>query len=195
MSLIESSLLWAEQMLLPYGEGGLFLLAFAESSFFPIPPDALLIPLALLVPSLAIYYALITTIGSVLGAVAGYYLGKTGRKVKTINSIFQKNSIKRVESYFKKYGAWAVGISAFTPIPYKIFTILAGMIRVNLPKFVIASIIGRGARFLIEAVVIMFYGEQILGFLITFELATIAAVIIFVGLYAAYLKYGLKIRR
>ncbi len=154
---------WSKETFLPLGWLGLFLLAFAESSFFPVPPDILLIPLCLAVPKFALFYALISTVGSVLGACFGYWIGlKGGRPIlKKLTS----NKVERIEYYFQKYGAWAVGIAGFTPIPYKIFTIASGVFKVDFKKMVVASIISRGGRFFLEAIFIMLFGEQIIWFI------------------------------
>jgi undecaprenyl-diphosphatase len=164
LGLIDELIKWTRDTFMPIGDIGLFILAFMESSVFPVPPDILLIALSLANTSLALYYATITTIGSVLGGVAGYYLGlKGGRRIA--KRIFSERMIDKADNYFKEYGAWAVLIAAFSPIPYKVFTITAGIFKVNLKKFVIASIIGRGARFYAESVLIMLWGEEILAFI------------------------------
>lgn len=164
MGLIDELIKWTRDTFMPIGDIGLFILAFMESSVFPVPPDILLVALSLANTSLALYYATITTIGSLLGGVAGYYLGlKGGRRIA--KRIFSERMIDKADNYFKEYGAWAVLIAAFSPIPYKVFTITAGIFKVNLKKFVIASIIGRGARFYAESVLIMLWGEEILAFI------------------------------
>ena len=164
MGLIDELIKWTRDTFMPIGDIGLFILAFMESSVFPVPPDILLVALSLANTSLALYYATITTIGSVLGGVAGYYLGlKGGRRIA--KRIFSERMIDKADNYFKEYGAWAVLIAAFSPIPYKVFTITAGIFKVNLKKFVIASIVGRGARFYAESVLIMLWGEEILAFI------------------------------
>lgn len=160
---MDELLRWTREVFMPIGDVGLFILAFIESSVFPVPPDVLLIALALANPALALYYATITTIGSVLGGVAGYYIGlKGGRRVA--KRIFSERMIERADNYFKEYGVWAVLIAAFSPIPYKVFTIASGIFRLSLKGFIIASIIGRGARFYAEGLLIMLWGEQILAF-------------------------------
>jgi membrane protein YqaA with SNARE-associated domain len=164
LGLIDELIKWTRDTFMPIGDIGLFILAFMESSVFPVPPDILLVALSLANTSLALYYATITTIGSVLGGVAGYYLGlKGGRRIA--KRIFSERMIDKADNYFKEYGTWAVLIAAFSPIPYKVFTITAGIFKVNLKKFVIASIIGRGARFYAESVLIMLWGEEILAFI------------------------------
>ncbi|GBC73430.1 putative membrane protein [archaeon HR04] len=160
---MDDLLRWTREVFMPIGDVGLFILAFIESSVFPVPPDVLLIALALSNPALALYYATIATIGSVLGGVAGYYIGlKGGRRVA--KRIFSERMIERADNYFKEYGVWAVLIAAFSPIPYKVFTIASGIFRLSLKGFIIASIIGRGARFYAEGLLIMLWGEQILAF-------------------------------
>jgi len=160
---VDELLRWTREVFMPIGDVGLFILAFLESSVFPVPPDVLLIALALANPALALYYATIATIGSVLGGVAGYYIGlKGGRRVA--KRIFSERMIERADNYFKEYGVWAVLIAAFSPIPYKVFTIASGIFRLSLKGFIIASIIGRGARFYAEGLLIMLWGEQILAF-------------------------------
>lgn len=175
VSPLDSIKTWVEatvEAVLPWGSPGLFLIAFAESSFFPLPPDAILIPLALYQPSLALWYAAVTTAGSVLGAFLGYFLGnRLGRLV--LRRLTTDAQIERIDRMFRCYGGWAVGVAGFTPIPYKVFTIAAGVFRQNLLTFTVASVISRGARFFLEALLIMRYGEPIIQFLSSyFELLT-----------------------
>lgn len=132
---------------------GLILVSFMESSFFPIPPDLLLIPLVINSPEYVFQFALLTTIFSVLGAVVGYYIGlKLGRPI--LEKLTNKY-IKKVEMYFEKYGVVAVFISAFTPIPFKIFTIASGIFRVPIFPFIFYAFLGRGLRFFIESYIIL----------------------------------------
>ncbi|KRQ86003.1 Undecaprenyl-diphosphatase BcrC [Caloramator mitchellensis] len=141
-----------------FGIIGLSALSFAESSFFPIPPDVVLLPMMFFNPKLSFVYAFITTATSVLGGILGYFIGKKlGRPI--LYKIFKKEKINKVEFYFKNYGGWAVAIAGFTPIPYKIFTISAGVFNVPISVFTIASIIGRGLRFFIEAFLVYFLGD------------------------------------
>jgi len=190
MSFVADLIAWSQATFLPYGELGLFAVAFMESSFFPVPPDLLLIPLVLLNPEKGLWYAFITTLGSVLGALLGYYIGiKGGRPI--LIKIAGVKKTESVEKYFKKYGDWAIGIAAFTPIPYKVFTIAAGVFRHAIKNLIIISIIGRGARFFLEAGLLMFLGPEILTFIENyFELFTILVVIGVVAFYYAYKKIG-----
>ena len=188
MSLIADAILWSKQVFLPFGELGLFVVAFMESSFFPIPPDLLLIPLVLVNPQLGLWYAFVCTLGSVLGALLGYYIGiKGGRPV--LIKIAGVKKTDNVEKYFKKFGDWAIGIAAFTPIPYKVFTIAAGVFRHSIKNLLWISIIGRGARFFLVAGLIMFLGPEIIAFIENyFELFTVVAVLGVVLAYYAFKK-------
>ena len=187
-SFLDSLLEWARLHLVPLGIPGLVLTAFTESSFFPIPPDVILIPLALLDPGNAVLYGLVATVSSTAGALLGYWIGlKGGRPI--LLKLAGEKSVMKAEEFFNRYGAWAVGIAAFTPIPYKVFTIASGVFMLrNLKAFILASILGRGGRFMAEAVLIMLFGEEILSFLSAhFGLITIlvgAAVIMFLAVYS-----------
>ncbi len=164
MGLVDALIEWTRETFMQIGDIGLFILAFIESSIFPIPPDIMLIALALINANLAFYYATLATIGSVLGGIAGYYIGlKGGRRLAL--RIFPSSMIDRADDYFKEYGVWTVLIAAFSPIPYKVFTISAGIFKVDIRKFTLASIVGRGARFYAEGMLIMLYGEQMIEFI------------------------------
>ena len=141
---------WAET---PYAVPALFLLALAESSFFPIPPDVLLLALALSVPTWAFRYAAWCTAGSVIGGVVGYFLGMAlwgSIEPFMFEWVMKPEKFEHVMGIYRDYGVEFVFVAAFTPIPYKVFTIAAGVAKVNLPMFVVASILGRGARFWLE---------------------------------------------
>ncbi|WP_210367135.1 YqaA family protein [Bacillus sp. REN3] len=153
-----------EEWLLEFGSWGLFIVSFMESSFFPIPPDVLMIPMGIANPDRALWYAFITTAGSVLGALLGWYIGrKVGRPV--LRYFIKEERIATVENYFAKYGAMAILIAGFTPIPYKVFTIFSGIARIRIPTLIIWSIIGRGARFFLEAALIIALGEKAMPFI------------------------------
>ena len=153
----------------------LFVTAFLESTISPIPPDPLLIPMAVLQPNLAIWLGVLCTVASVLGAVLGHWLGaQFGRPI--LGRFVSEGRIRSAESLFDKYGVWAVLVAAVTPIPYKVFTILAGVLKLDMKRFLIASIIGRGMRFLSLAVVIFLFGEDVQAFVEeNFEALTILA--------------------
>lgn len=180
--LIKWTVHWAHT---PYGPWALFILAFAESSFFPIPPDLLLIALAVISPENSLWYAFICTVGSVLGGMFGYLIGlKGGRPV--LERFVSAEKIKLVHNYFEKYEAWAIAISAFTPIPYKIFTISAGVFYINFKIFVLASLLGRAGRFFIVGALIRLFGAQIKEFIKNyFNIISIAFVVLLIlGFYA-----------
>ena len=144
----------------PYGPWALFFLAFAESSFFPIPPDVLLIALSLISPEKALWYATVCMFGSAMGGMLGYYIGlKGGRPL--LERFVSPEKINTVHNYFEKYEEWAIGIAGFTPIPYKVFTIAGGAFYINFKRFVVISFLSRGARFYLVAGLIMLFGEQI----------------------------------
>ena len=153
-----------EEWLLEFGSWGLFIVSFLESSFFPIPPDVLLIPMGIANPDRAFWYAFLTTAASVLGALLGWYIGKkVGRPI--LRYFIKEEKIVKVEQYFEKYGAMAILIAGFTPIPYKVFTIFSGISRVKIPTLIIWSIIGRGARFFLEAAIIVALGDKAMPFI------------------------------
>ncbi len=134
--------------------------AFTESIFFPVPPDPLLIAIAMPQPHAALWLAALVTASSVAGAVVGHWLGlRFGRPL--LYRFASRKKVEAVEALFQKYGAWAVLVAAFTPIPYKVFAICAGVLDLNRRTFIIASIIGRGARFFIIGGLIFAYGEEI----------------------------------
>jgi membrane protein YqaA with SNARE-associated domain len=159
--LYEWVLKWADT---PYGGWALFILAFSESSFFPIPPDVLLIALAVGKPKKALKFALICSIGSVLGGIVGYLIGwqfmaVVGHKIIAFYGLTEK--VATIASLYNQYNAWAVGIAGFTPIPYKVFTITAGAFRINFLIFLLASTVSRSARFFIVGGLIFMFGPRI----------------------------------
>jgi membrane protein YqaA with SNARE-associated domain len=171
----------------------LFVLAFAESSFFPIPPDILLIVMALNSPDQALFYALVCTVGSSAGGVFGYVLGKGGGK-PLLERFVAREKIVMVHNYFQKYEAWAIGIAGFTPIPYKIFTISAGVFYIDFVKFVLVSFLSRGARFFLVAGLISFYGAYITEFLERyFNILSIIFIVLLVGGFYVVKKMSLRV--
>ena len=127
--------------------------AFAESSFFPLPPDALLAPMVLARRERAWLYALTATLGSVFGGLFGYaigfYLAPVG--VAILKAMGHAGGMARFQSWYARFGVWVILIKGLTPIPYKLVTIASGMARFNLAMFVAASIATRGTRFFVEA--------------------------------------------
>lgn len=152
----------------PYGIWALFVLAFTESSFFPIPPDVLLIALAISIPAKAFRFALICSIGSVFGGLFGYFIGYQlidiiGLPIIEFYGLMDKYEM--VKKSYEEHNALIVFIAAFTPIPYKLITITAGAFKLNIFTFTIASIVGRSARFYMVAWLIHHYGESIKNFI------------------------------
>jgi len=176
------------QLLQAYGVIGLITLSFAESSFFPIPPDILLIPIVFANRKLAIIYALVTTAASVLGGIFGHMIGRKFGKPLLIR-FFKEDKIIKVQNYFEKYGGWAVAIAGLTLIPYKIFTISAGVFNVRLSIFILCSIIGRGIRFFSEGLFIFLLGDAAKYYLENyFEIITIGITILCAMLYYVWKK-------
>ena len=163
----------------------LCLISFAESSFFPIPPDLLLIPMALANKFKALFYAFICTFSSVIGGVAGYGIGyffynSVGFYI--VDFYHLENSFSIFENYYKEYGILIVLGAGITPFPYKFITIASGVFGLNIFSFIIVSIIGRGSRFYLIAVLLYFFGERIRLIIDKyFNILTIAFFILLVG--------------
>jgi membrane protein YqaA with SNARE-associated domain len=138
-------------------------LSFSESSFFPIPPDVMLMPMCLAKPERALYFAWLTTLFSVLGGIVGYAIGYFAMDLitPTIQSMGYLPKLEMAQAFFDEYGVWIVFIAGFSPIPYKVFTISAGASSMAFLPFVIASIIGRGARFYLVALLMKYGGHKI----------------------------------
>ena len=136
-------------------------LSFAESSFFPIPPDVMLAPMALAQPRKAWQLALLTTVASVLGGVLGYLIGLYAFDLVQpwIAKAGYQPKFEHVQLWFEEWGFWAIFIAGFSPVPYKVFTISAGLISMSFLPFVLASVIGRGARFFLVASLMRWGGE------------------------------------
>jgi membrane protein YqaA with SNARE-associated domain len=176
---------WAES---PYGLPALFLLAFVESSFFPLPPDILLMSLCLSRPLKAFRYAVVCTLGSALGGCLGYLLGLgmwdllQGLFYSYIPG-FTPEIFGRVQNLFQAYGFWAVFTAGFTPIPYKIFTIGAGVFQLNFVLFFCASLISRGLRFFLVSWLLYRYGLPVKSFIERhFNWLTLLAVLVLFGI-------------
>jgi membrane protein YqaA with SNARE-associated domain len=158
---------WAQT---PYGVIALFLLAFAEASFFPIPPDVLLIALCVGHRERAFWFALVCTAGSVLGGIFGYLIGwgiwhSVDQLFFTYVPGFSEEVFNKVGGYYDTYNFWIVFVAAFTPIPYKVITIAAGVFGINFVMFLIASTVGRAARMFLVAGLLYLYGEPIRNFI------------------------------
>jgi membrane protein YqaA with SNARE-associated domain len=158
---------WAERPSGPRALGGL---TFAESSFFPIPPDPLLVALSLGAPRRALWFATIATVTSVLGGMFGYLLGWGVWEL--VHPFFfnyvpgvTPEAFERVRLLYDRYDFLAIFVAGFSPIPYKVFTLSAGVFSISFPIFVIASLTSRGARFFLVAGLIYFFGPPIQGFI------------------------------
>lgn len=151
---------WAKHRLAP---AMLAVLTFAESVFFPIPPDVLLAPMVLAKPNKAWWYASLTTIASVFGGIAGYWLGYFLFEPliqPVITEWDYQAKFDQVLLWFEQWGIWVVFLAGFSPIPYKLFTVSAGLLHMAFVPFVIASTIGRGLRFFLVAGIIFWGGEK-----------------------------------
>lgn len=182
---------WADKK---HSTTALFILAFAESSFFPIPPDVLQIALSVSKPKKSFYYAFVSSIGSILGGMFGYFIGlKLWSLLKNafFNYIpgFTPEVFQLIKAKYELYGFWVVFTAGFTPIPYKIITISAGLFGVGFAMFVIASVASRSARFFLVATLLYFFGPKMRDFIDKyFNLLTIAFLVLFIGGFVA-IKY------
>ncbi len=156
--LYDRVLRWAAH---PHAERYLVVLSFAESSFFPIPPDVLLAPMTLAEPAKGWRLATVTTIASVLGGLAGYAIGWLALDAiePLLRSLGYWDGYLRATEWFVAWGFLAVLAAGFSPIPYKVFTIAAGALHMLLPVFVLASLVGRGGRFFLVAGLLRWGGE------------------------------------
>ncbi|MDF1579615.1 MAG: DedA family protein [Desulfuromonadales bacterium] len=175
---------WAETA---YAVPALFLLAFAESSFFPVPPDVLMLALCLSLPHRSWYYAAVTSIGSVLGGIGGYVIGfalwhlVSGWFFSYIPG-FDREVFSQVQEYFTRYNFWVVFAAGFSPIPYKVITIGAGVFNVNFPVFLVASAVSRSLRFFLVAGLIRRFGAPMRELIDRyFNLLSLVFVVLLIG--------------
>jgi len=159
-SLYDHVMAWSRHRHAPWYLGGL---SFAESSFFPIPPDVMLAPMSMAEPQKAWWYAALTTATSVLGGLLGWLIGHFAFELITplvsAGGPYAE-SFAAARKWFDEWGVWAVVIAGFSPIPYKIFTISAGVMHMPLIPFLAASAVGRGARFFLVAALMSWGGER-----------------------------------
>ena len=156
---------WADT---PYALPMLVLLSFAESSFFPVPPDVLLMALCFSTPTKWFKLALWCTVASVLGGMLGYYIGwglYEGIGQRIVDFYHGQPVIDKVQVWYNEYGFFGILVAAVTPIPYKVFTIASGMLHFDFLQFTFASVIGRGFRFFLVAGLIRMFGKTIKPFL------------------------------
>ncbi|WP_232363746.1 YqaA family protein [Desulfogranum japonicum] len=176
----------------PAGVWVLFFIAVAESSFFPIPPDVFLIALCIGAPKKSFKYAALCSLGSVLGGALGYALGwgfmdTLGTPILEMYHLQEKYVV--VQDAFRRYDAWAVGMAAFTPIPYKLFTITAGAFKTNFVTFMVVSLVARSARFCLVAGLIYFFGAKVQYFINKyFNILTVVFMVLLIGGFVL-LKY------
>lgn len=156
---------WADK---PGGTTALFWISFAESSFFPIPPDVLLMALCFGRREKWAKYAFVCTVGSVLGGIAGWLMGwgLAETVAKPLLGLFDPSgeTQKQIKIWYDIYGFWGILIAAITPIPYKVFTVFSGLMSYNLPLLILASILGRGFRFFVVAGLIRIFGSTVRPF-------------------------------
>ena len=163
---------WSESK---WGVLALFVLAFAESSFFPVPPDVLLIALCIGATAKSFRFAAVCLAGSVLGAMTGYAIGSLAWQTPAgeftalanffFDHVFSLEQFNEVKALYDKYDFWIVFTACFTPLPYKLITITGGLFAINFPMFVVASIISRGLRFFLFAALIWKFGAPIKAFI------------------------------
>ena len=158
--LYDAALRWARHRHAPRYLAGL---SFAESSFFPIPPDVMLMPMSLAKPERAMWFATLTTLASVLGGIAGYAIGYFA--LEWVAPLIEEGgrwaaAYSKASDWFHQWGFWAVLLAGFSPIPYKVFTISAGALAMAFVPFVLASAIGRGARFYLVASLLAWGGAS-----------------------------------
>lgn len=175
---------WAES---PYGLAALAVISFAEASFFPIPPDVLLIALVLGAREKWIKLALVCSLASVAGAIAGYAIGAglwaaVDQFFYSYVPGFTPEKFAYVEGLYNEYGFWVVFAAGFTPIPFKVITITAGAFALNIPMFLLASTLSRSARFFLVAFLLHRYGEPIRKFIDKwFNLLAIGFTVLLIG--------------
>ena len=179
----------------PNGGRSLAIISFSEASFFPIPPDVLLIPLSLGNRKKSYKFALICSAFSILGAILGYYIGKVlwwnvpGIEYSSLANLFFKyvpgindSGFMKIKNLYDNWNFWIVFTAGFTPIPFKLITISAGTFNINFFMFVIASVISRSARFFIVASLIRVFGESIRNFIENyFNLLAVIFTILLIG--------------
>ena len=168
----------------------LFAVSFAESSFFPVPPDVMLAPMVLARPEKAWTYAAICTAASVLGGILGYAIGYFLQDFAIWLLSLSGNSggLKEFQCWYGEYGTWVILAKGLTPIPYKLVTIASGLAQFSFLMFIVASVLTRGARFFLVAAVVKKFGPTMLP-VIEKRLALFAGLgigLIVVGLVASH---------
>jgi membrane protein YqaA with SNARE-associated domain len=179
----------------PWAPFALIIFAFWESSFFPVPPDPLLITMAVARPELGLVYAAIATAASVTGAVLGYIIGARGGR-PIVQRLFSPDKILLAERLYQRYDVWAITVAAFTPIPFKVFTITAGVAQLDFRRFMLASVAGRGGRFFLVGGLVTIFGDSIEHWIDQyFEFVTIGFVVLLIGGFIAIHYVGQYLAR
>lgn len=180
--LYDWTIAWADR---PGGGWALFIISFAESSFFPIPPDVLLVALCVGNVRRWARFALICSAGSVLGGMAGYAIGLWGYELigRPIVDFYHGHAVmEKVKGWYEEYGFWGTFAAAVTPIPYKVFTIASGVFGFSFWQFVLASALGRPLRFFAVAGLLRIFGPAVKRFLERyFDLAAVVFTVLLVG--------------
>lgn len=186
LPLYERVLLWSRHR---HAQRYLAALSFAESSFFPIPVDVMLAPMCLAERRFAWRYAAIAMVFSVLGGAAGYAIGYVAFEAiePWLADSHYWTAYETSRAWFDKYGFWAVFIAGFSPIPYKVFTIAAGVAALSFPGFMLASLIGRGARFFLVAGLVVLGGDKLESTLQKYVESLGWAVVVISGVIIAWL--------
>ena len=167
-----------QEVLLPYGLVGVFLLSFFNSSFSVIPTEILLVPLALLQPENVIVLAGVATLASVMGAGFAYYVGERGGR-PVLERFVSSRYVERIEAYLQEHGYVIVGLSGISPLPFKVFCIASGVFDLELKKVLVVSLLFRGFRFFTIALLLAWYGSAIMTFIQQqFWLVTSAAAVV-----------------
>lgn len=191
-SLYNRALGWSRHRHAPWYLGGL---SFAESSFFPVPPDVMLAPMSMVNPQRSLALAALTTLASVAGGLLGYLIGHFAFELiePLLDGAGYSAQYAAAQSWFERWGFWAIFLAGFSPIPYKVFTIAAGVIAMPLLPFIVASFVGRGARFFLVASLMAWGGARMeemlrvyvdrIGWLVVF-LVVIALLIHRAGLFS-----------
>ena len=151
-----------------YALPALFCIAFLESSFFPIPPDILLIAMTVAIPALWLRFSFVCSVASVIGGMFGYFIGYqfmdlVGHSI--VEFYHFQDKFEKIGDLYDEHQGWAVAAAGFTPLPYKIFTLAAGTFKIDFPTFVLASAISRSARFFLVGFIIYKFGPPIKVFI------------------------------
>lgn len=162
---LSASLDLSRELFVSLGAPGLFAVAFLEFFLFPVPPDLVLVPLAVATPELALLYAAVATAGSVSAGLVGYSIGRKGGR-PAVESRFSGDRFERAEAYFDRYGTATVAFGAFAPIPegYELLSVAAGVLDLDLRSYLLASLAGRGGRYFLEALLVLALGEAVTSF-------------------------------